>query len=194
MTFGAPDRMAADAPRLAIPVRDAGDDDVAAIQEIYAHYVLNSLASFEEQVPEVDDIARRRAAITDRGMPYLVAEYDGRVRGFAYCAPFRDRSAYRYTVEDSIYVSPETPRRGLGRALLSTLITRAGGLGYRQMVAVIGDSQNRGSIGLHQSLGFREVGVLRSVGWKFGGWVDSVLMQRALPQGGEPPPGGPAGD
>lgn len=187
MTAGVPDLTPTAAP-IAIPVRDAGDDDIPAIQDIYAHYVLNSLASFEEQVPEVDEIARRRAAVLERGMPYLVAECDGRVRGFAYCAPYRDRSAYRYMVEDSIYVSPETPRRGLGRALLSTLITRAGALGYRQMVAVIGDSQNRGSIGLHQNLGFREVGVLRSAGWKFGGWVDSVLMQRALPQGDGPFP------
>lgn len=167
-----------------IIVRDATDADMPAVQAIYAHHVLNGLGSFEEAAPDLAEMLRRRAGIVGRGLPYIVAEADAAVAGFAYGAPYRARPAYRYTVEDSIYVSPAAQRRGVGRALLNALIERCTALGFRQMVSVIGDSNNAASIKLHETLGFRQAGVLRAVGWKFGGWVDSVLMQRPL-GGGE---------
>jgi len=173
----------AQAPDPGVIVRDAADADLPAIQAIYAHHVLNGLGSFEETAPDVAEMTRRRATFLAKGLPYLVAEIDGEVFGFAYGAPYRTRAAYRHTVEDSIYVSPSAARRGIGRALLSALIQRCTAIGYRQMIAVIGDSQNLASVGLHESLGFRNVGVLREVGWKFGGWVDCVLMQLALDGG-----------
>ena len=167
-----------------IIVRDAAEADMPAVQAIYTHHVLNGLGSFEETAPDLDEMLRRRAGIVARGLPYLVAEADSAIAGFAYGAPYRPRPAYRYTVEDSIYVGPAAQRRGVGRALLGALIERCTALGFRQMVSVIGDSNNAASIKLHESLGFRQAGALRAVGWKFGGWVDSVLMQRPL-GGGE---------
>ena len=183
MTISAGDVFFFFTPEAGIVVRDASDDDLPAIQAIYAHHVLNGLGSFEETAPDIAEMTRRRAAFLAKGLPYLVAEVDGEVLGFAYGAPYRTRAAYRHTVEDSIYVSPSAPRRGIGRALLSALIRRCAAMGYRQMIAVIGDSGNLGSVGLHESLGFRHAGVLREVGWKFGGWVDCVLMQLALDGG-----------
>lgn len=178
-------------PRPEILVRDAQDDDMAAIQAIYSHYVRTGLATFEEEAPDTGELHRRRAEVLRRGLPYFVAEQDGRVVGFAYAAPYRARSAYRHTVEDSVYVDHRVLRQGIGKALLSALIERCEALGYRQMVAVIGDSDNDSSIGVHAGLGFREVGRLPAVGFKLGQWVDSVLMQRALGSGSEKLPGRP---
>lgn len=186
--------VASQAP-LPVLVRPATADDMAQIQAIYAYYVTRTAASFEEEVPSVEEMRRRLGEVKARGLPYLVAEEDGEVLGYTYAGPWRPRSAYRYTVEDSIYVAPFVQRRGVGRALLGTLIEACGELGYRRMVAVIGDSANQGSIGLHRSLGFRQEGVLRGVGLKFGRWVDVVIMHRVLgddsrplPDGGEAPP------
>lgn len=165
---------------LSVVVREAGPDDIPDVTAIYAHYVANTAASFEEEPPAAEEMLRRLEAVRARGLPFLVAEHDGRVLGFAYAGPFRTRSAYRYTIEDSIYVAPDAVRRGIGSALLSRLIERCSELGYRQMIAVIGDSENLSSIGLHASLGFRQEGVLRGVGWKFGRWVDVVIMHRPL--------------
>ncbi len=174
-------------------VRDAAHEDIAAIQAIYAHHIAHGLASFEDTPPDEAEIARRRAAILDLGLPYVVAEVDGRVKGFAYAAPYRPRSAYRYSVEDSVYVAPDAMRLGVGRALLGDLIERCQVLGYRQMVAVIGDSGNTPSIDLHAKMGFQPAGTIRSVGFKLGRWVDQVNMQRALGEGDDTPPGPGAG-
>jgi L-amino acid N-acyltransferase YncA len=166
-----------------VVVRDAQDTDMSAVQAIYAHHVLTGLASFEEVPPTVEEMRKRRSEIVAHDLPYLVAEIDGKVIGFAYVGRFRPRSAYRFSVEDSIYMAPEAARRGVGRRLLDTLIDRCTRLGYRQMVAVIGDSGNDGSIGLHAAAGFSRVALLPSIGFKSGRWVDSVLMQRALGDG-----------
>lgn len=164
-------------------IRSSRPDDLARIQAIYAHHVLTGAASFEEVPPSLEEIARRRDEVLARGMPYVVAEMDGRVIGYAYAGPYRLRTAYRYSVEDSIYLDPECMGRGAGRALLSVVIDRCEEAGCRQMIAVIGDSVNASSIGLHRSLGFEPAGLLRAVGFKFGRWVDSVLMQRPLGNG-----------
>jgi L-amino acid N-acyltransferase YncA len=167
-----------------ITLRDSGPADVPAIAAIYAHHVRFGLGSFEEEPPSAAELARRREEVLGRGLPYLVAvDALGTVLGYAYAAPYRTRSAYRYSLEDSIYVAPAASRRGAGRALLAALIERCAGLGYRQMVAVIGDSGNAASIGLHEQAGFRRVGLLPAVGFKHGRWVDSVLMQRPLGPG-----------
>lgn len=180
---------------LPVTIRDATEADMAAVQAIYTFYVTRSAASFEEEPPPVEEMVRRRATTLARGLPYLVAEERGEVLGYTYAGPWRPRSAYRYTVEDSIYVAPFVCRRGIGRALLAALVERCTQLGYRQMIGVIGDSANQGSIGLHRSLGFRQEGVLRGVGLKFGRWVDVVIMHRSLggddrplPDGGIAPP------
>lgn len=164
-------------------VRDSRDADTATIQQIYAHHVLTGLGSFEEVPPTADEIARRRAEVVSQGLPYLVAETGGRIIGYAYAGRFRTRSAYRYSVEDSIYVAPEAQHRGVGRKLLDELIRRCTQFGARQMVAVIGDSDNRASIGVHIAAGFSEVARLPAIGFKFGRWVDCVMMQRALGPG-----------
>lgn len=164
-------------------IRPATPDDLAAIQRIYAHHVVNGFASFEEAAPDLDEMRRRYAALTDAGFPYLVAEVDGRVMGYSYCGPYRPRPAYRFTVENSIYMAPEAAGQGIGRKLLTALIERATALGKRQMVAVIGDSENASSIGLHRALGFRMVGAIEGAGFKHGRWVDSVLMQLPLGPG-----------
>jgi L-amino acid N-acyltransferase YncA len=170
-------------------VRPSRDGDIMAIAAIYGHHVLHGVASFEESPPAPDEIGRRRRDVLDRDLPYLVAERGGRVVGFCYAAPYRLRSAYRFTLEDSIYVDADEIRRGIGRALLSVLIERCGGLGYRQMVAVIGGREQWPSIRLHEALGFARVGLLPAVGFKFGDWVDIVLMQRALGPGATTLPG-----
>jgi L-amino acid N-acyltransferase YncA len=176
--------MSADAPI----IRPSCHEDVPTIAAIYAHHVLNGLASFEEVPPEIEEVARRRGDIVARGLPYLVAEMDGKVLGYCYAGPFRPRVAYRYTVEDSIYIDPAAVGRGIGRVLLAAVLARSEELGYRQMVAVIGGRETVASIRLHAALGFTEVGVLAGVGFKFGRWVDSVLMQRRLGPGTSMPP------
>jgi phosphinothricin acetyltransferase len=191
--------MSVNAHPLPVRIRDARAEDMAAIQAIYTYYVTRSAASFEETPPSVEEMTARWKATVGRGMPYLVAEEEGEVLGYTYAGPFRQRSAYRYTVEDSIYVAPFVVRRGIGGVLLSALIERCTGLGYRQMIAVIGDSGNQGSIALHRANGFGQEGVLRGVGLKFGRWVDVVIMHRTLggddrplPDGGKAPPLSPS--
>lgn len=159
-----------------------------AVHAIYAHAVSTGLASFEEVPPTLEEMRRRFDEVVAQGLPYLAAEAGGRVAGYGYCALYRTRSAYRYSLEDSIYVDRDFQGRGIGRALLEALIERCEGLGYRQLIAVIGDSGNAASVGLHASLGFVRVGTLRSAGFKFGRWVDSVLMQRPLGPGDGSPP------
>ena len=163
-----------------VVVRDAQADDMATIQAIYAHEVSHGLASFEEVPPSLDEMASRRARILGHGLPYLAAELDGRVVGYSYAAAYRERPAYRGTIEDSVYVAEGMQGRGAGRALLAALIVRCEEGPWRQMVAVIGDGANAGSIALHARLGFRCVGTLKAVGFKFGRSIDTVLMQRAL--------------
>lgn len=172
----------------AVLIRDAGDEDMAEVAAIYAHHVLHGLASFEEVPPAVDELMARRAAILRQGLPYLVAEHDGRVAGYCYASSYRPRPAYRYTVEDSIYVADGRHGLGIGSALLDELIVRCTRGPWRQMLAVIGDSGNAASIALHRRAGFQLVGTLDRVGFKFGRWVDSVLMQRPLGSGGATPP------
>ena len=161
-------------------IRPATTADVPAIARIYGHAVRHGTASFELDTPDEPEIERRQTALRDGGFPYLVAETGGTVLGFAYAGPYRLRPAYRWTVEDSIYVDPAAHRRGVGTALLVRLIADSEARGYRQMIAVIGDSEQAGSIALHHATGFRMVGTFRNVGFKFGRWLDSVLMQRAL--------------
>jgi L-amino acid N-acyltransferase YncA len=169
-------------------VRPAVAADLEAIQAIYAHHVLNGLASFEEVPPSRDEMLRRYEDLTARGMPYLVADSGGVVAGYAYCAPYRTRSGYRYAVEDSVYVRPDSIGRGIGSALLAALIGKAEARGYRQMIAVIGDSSHAASVSLHAKHGFLRVGTLRSIGYKLGRWVDTVIMQRPLGDGDATPP------
>ena len=169
-------------------MRPATPDDIGEIHAIYAHHVLNGLASFEEEAPSAPELRRRYDEVTGRGLPYLVADFSGMVAGFAYCTPYRARSAYRYSLEDSVYIHPDAQGRGIGRTLLAELVRRCEALGYRQMIAVIGDSANAASIGLHASAGFLRVGTLRSAGFKFCRWVDGVLMQRPLGAGDGSPP------
>jgi phosphinothricin acetyltransferase len=169
-------------------IRQAEERDAGALASIYGHHVLTGFGTFEEVAPDAAEMARRLAAVTERGLPYRLAEDAGRVLGFAYAAPFRPRAAYRYTVEDSVYVAPDMRGRGVGRAVLSAVLTECEALGLRQVVAVIGDSANAGSIGLHRSLGFEPSGVGRSFGFKLGRWVDIVWMQKALNGGGAGPP------
>jgi phosphinothricin acetyltransferase len=164
-------------------IRDVTDGDMAAIQDIYAHHVLEGLASFEETSPDVAEMTRRRDVILEQGYPYRVCEVEGVVKGYSYASSYNPRSAYRHTVENSVYVDVNALRLGIGRRLLENLIERCTEMGFRQMVAVIGDSANDSSIGLHAALGFKKVGVLASVGFKFGRWVDSVIMQRPLGEG-----------
>lgn len=177
-------------PPLPVLVRDATEADMAQVQAIYTFYVTRTAASFEEVPPTVEEMIRRRAATLERGMPYLVAEDHGEVVGYTYAGPWRPRSAYRYTLEDSIYVAPFVQRRGVGRALLGGLIERCTEMGYRRLIAVIGDSANQSSIALHRAMGFRQEGVLRGVGLKFGRWVDVVMMHRVLGDDTRPLPDG----
>ena len=175
-------------------IRPSLDEDVAAIAAIYGHHVRHGLASFEEVPPAADEIARRRAAIVAGGLPYLVAEVDRRVVGYSYASLFRPRVAYRFTLEDSIYLDAAWTGRGIGRGLLQALIDGSTALGYRQMVGVIGGRETLPSIRLHRALGFAEIGILPAVGFKFGRWVDIVLMQRALGPGADTLPDDARGD
>ena len=164
-------------------IRDAAPADMPVIARIYSHHVLHGLATFELVPPDAEELSRRHAAITALGLPWIVAESEGQVRGYAYAARYRERPAYRHTLEDSIYLDADFTHRGLGTSLLEALIVAAAKTGARQMIAVIGDSGNAPSIRLHARCGFTHAGTLRSVGWKFGRWVDSVIMQRALGAG-----------
>jgi L-amino acid N-acyltransferase YncA len=181
-------RPATDAGVAAVAIRPCREADVAAITEIYHHHVLHGAASFEIDPPDAAEIARRRSTVLDGGYPYLVAEQDGRVVGYAYASAYRPRPAYRNTVENSVYVRPGLERQGIGRMLLAALLEACEQRGFRQVVAVIGDSGNEPSIGLHAHLGFRMAGTLKSAGFKFGRWIDIVLMQRALGPGDDTPP------
>jgi len=171
-------------------VRAAHAADAEALAAIYGHHAENGFGTFEEAAPSPAEMAERMAAITARGLPYFVAEIDGRVAGFAYAGPFRTRAAYRYTVEDSVYIAPDRQRHGVGKALLTAVIAACQTLGLRQMVALIGDSGNAGSIGLHRSCDFMHAGVMNAVGYKAGRWVDVVIMRRPLNGGDSLPPQG----
>lgn len=164
-------------------LRASVDADLAAISEIYAAHVRHGTGSFEELPPTQIEMARRRADILAKDLPYLVVEIDGRVVGYAYASLYRPRSAYRFSVEDSIYVAPDAAGQGVGRLLLDALLVHCIAMGARQMVAIIGDSANQGSIKLHAKAGFRHVGTLEAIGFKFGRWIDSVIMQKTLGPG-----------
>jgi L-amino acid N-acyltransferase YncA len=171
-----------------VEIRASNDGDIAGITAIYRHHVLYGVASFEEIPPDTEEISRRRREILAQGLPYLVAERCGQVLGYCYASRFRARSAYRFALEDSIYIDAAEIGRGIGRALLSELIERCTELGYRQMVAIIGGSDQWPSIRLHERLGFAHIGVLPGVGFKFDSWIDTVVMQRALGPGATAPP------
>jgi phosphinothricin acetyltransferase len=164
-------------------IRPSRDEDVAAITAIYHHQVLTGTGTFEIDPPTEADMANRRADVLSKGLPYLVVENEDRVTGFAYCNWFKPRPAYRFSAEDSIYRAPDVQRTGMGRALLAELCTQAERAGVRKFLAVIGDSANLGSIGVHTALGFSHVGVLKSCGWKFDRWLDVVLMEKPLGAG-----------
>jgi phosphinothricin acetyltransferase len=170
-------------------VRASSEADIAHCAEIYGHHVLHGTASFEVDPPDVAEMKKRRAAVLDLGLPHLVAEREGRILGYAYAGNWRPRPAYKFSVEDSIYIDKDAVGQGVGKALLPALIERCTAAGKRQMVAVIGDSAQTPSIRLHVSCGFEMVGTLKNIGFKFGRWLDSVLMQRALGSSDAPPPG-----
>ena len=165
-------------------IRDSEPADVPAITAIYAYSVMTSLATFDEHPPSVEEMRERRDDVVDIGLPFLVAvDAGGKVLGYAYAAAFRRRTGYRFTLEDSIYVERTATHRGIGTALLTALIDRCAAAGYRQMVAVIADTERTASIGLHEKLGFKMVGVMPAIGYKFRRWIDVVLLQRALGPG-----------
>jgi len=169
-------------------IRASRDDDIPAVAAIYGHWVWHGLASFETDPPDAAELARRRGAMLAAGYPYLVAEQDGALAGYAYASAYRPRPAYRFAVENSVYVAPDGQRGGAGAALLDALVARCEAQGFRLMVAVIGDSANAPSIGLHQRAGFARAGLLPAIGWKHGRWLDSVLMTRVLGPGAATPP------
>jgi L-amino acid N-acyltransferase YncA len=172
----------------ALKVRPATRDDLPAITAIYSRHVLTGLASFEVEPPDVEEMTQRFAAIRELGLPYFIAETGGKLSGYAYAAVYRTRSAYRYTVEDSVYVDNDYAGQGVGSALMPALLDGCAAAGRRQIIAVIGDSANQASIRLHAKFGFRHVGTLPAVGFKFGRWVDSVLMQKEVGEGQRTPP------
>ena len=174
-----------------VSLRPATADDAEALAAIYGDACLHGVGTFEEVPPAAGEMAARLAAVLGRGLPYVLAEIEGQVAGFAYAAPFRLRAAYRFTVEDSVYIHPDFKGRGVGRALLSRVLVDCEALGLRQVIAVIGGSDNEGSIGLHRALGFEMQGVMPGVGHKFGQWRDIVMMQRALNGGLETAPDRP---
>ena len=161
-------------------IRHASKADVTPIQAIYAHHVLHGTGTFEVEPPDVGEMSRRHAAIVEANLPYLVAELDGMILGYGYAGPFRARAAYRYTLEDSIYLHPNWTGQGLGRVLLDHLIAESTSRRFKQMIAVIGDAENHASVRLHAAAGFMEMGTMRQVGYKFDRWIDVVIMQRAL--------------
>jgi L-amino acid N-acyltransferase YncA len=176
-----------------VAVREACAADMAAVQAIYAPHVLRGLATFEEVPPSIDELIARRAAVIGAGLPYLVAEHAGAVVGYSYASAYRPRPAYRYAIEDSVYVADGLAGRGIGAALLAALIARCEAGPWRQMIAIIGDTDNAASIALHRRHGFSLVGTLHAVGFKLGRWVDTVLMQRTLGPGAAAPPGDDGG-
>ena len=173
-------------------IRPSSDADLPAITAIYAHHVLHGTGSFETEPPSVADMTTRRADVLSKGLPYLVVEQDGEIAGFAYGNWFKPRPAYRYSVEDSIYMAPDLQGKGLGRALLAELMARFEAVGIRKVMAIVGDSANTGSVGIHLALGFTQVGIVDSCGWKFGAWRDIVIMQKTLGVGNTQPPNEPA--
>lgn len=166
-----------------LAIRPSREEDIAAITAIYAHHVLHGTGTFETEPPSPADMTSRRADVLAKNLPYLVAEKDGKVLGFAYCNWFKPRPAYRFSAEDSIYVAESARGKGLGAKLLAALSQAAEAAGVRKLIAVIGDSANAGSIGVHRSQGFTHVGVLKDCGWKFGEWRDVVLMEKVLGEG-----------
>lgn len=182
------------APERAAPavlIRPSTAADLPAITAVYGWNVDHGTGTFETEAPDLAEMTRRRDDVLAKGLPWLVAETAGIVRGYAYANHFRPRRAYRFCLEDSIYLAPEATGQGLGRLLLAELIAQCEARGARQMLAVIGDSANAGSIGVHRALGFEHTGLLKSSGWKFDRWLDVVLMQRRLgPGAGEAPPAG----
>ncbi len=185
---GAPQRVGVEPARCACKVRPACDDDLPAITAIYAHHVRTGTASFEEVPPDEAEMRARCTKILDAGLPYLVAEREGKVLGYAYATHYRPRSAYRFTLEDSVYIAADATGQGIGRALLLALIARCEGGPWRQLIANVGDSGNAASLALHTACGFTQTGVLKSVGFKFGRWLDTVFMQRSLRAGDATPP------
>lgn len=177
-------------PRPPMPlIRTCRDEDIPAVTAIYAHHVLHGTATFETQAPDAAEMAQRRQAVQARALPWLVAEGEpGQVLGYAYCNWFKPRTAYRFSAEDSIYLRPDATGRGLGSALLAELGAQAERAGVRKLIAVIGDSANTASIGLHRAGGFAPVGVIAACGWKFGRWLDIVLMEKTLGAGSSTPP------
>lgn len=173
---------------MALLIRPSRDADLPAITAIYAHHVLHGTGTFEIAPPTEEDMATRRAEVLARALPFLVVESEGTVGGYAYCNWFKPRPAYRFSAEDSIYLSPDAKGRGQGRALLAELCRQAELSGVRSLIAVIGDSGNAGSIGVHRSNGFEPVGVLPDCGWKFDRWLDVVIMRRSLGLGATRPP------
>ena len=172
-----------------LQIRPSTDADVTAVTSIYAWNVRHATGTFEIEPPDEAEMARRRGDVLAKGLPWLVVERGGQVAGYAYANPFRPRPAYRFCLENSVYVAPDAVGLGAGRLLLSELLIHAEAAGARQMLAVIGDSANAASIGLHRSLGFEHAGTLRAAGWKFGRWLDVVLMQKSLGPGAGAPPG-----
>lgn len=178
-------------PWPALTVRPGHEADIDAVTAIYSHAVRHGTSSFEIVAPDAAEMARRSSDVIGKGWPWLVAESQGRILGYAYANAFRPRPAYRFTVEDSIYLHADAQGRGVGKALLAELMARCADAGARQMLAVIGDSNSLGSIALHRALGFQTAGMFKAVGWKFGRWLDVVMMQRTLgPPAPVPPPGG----
>jgi len=173
---------------MTVTVRPAGRADIPAITRIYGHSVEHGTASFELTAPDQAEMTRRFDELTTNGFPYLVAVVDGAVVGYAYAGPYRTRPAYRFTVENSVYVAHDSLRRGVGKALLQALIDACTEKGFRLMVAVIGDSDQAASIGLHAAAGFKHAGILENIGYKFERWLDSILMQRPLGPGASEPP------
>jgi len=173
-------------------IRPSRDEDLDTITRIYGHHVLHGTGTFETTPPSVADMTTRRADVLTKGLPWLVVEDGGDVLGFAYGNWFKPRPAYRFSVEDSIYMAPEAAGKGLGRALLAELLAALERAGVRKVMAVIGDSANAGSIGVHRALGFEPAGVISSCGWKFDRWLDIVLMQKPLGAGDSTPPKDPA--
>jgi L-amino acid N-acyltransferase YncA len=169
-------------------IRPSTDADLPAITAIYGHHVLHGTGTFETTPPTETEMTARRADVLGKGLPWLVLEDGGRVLGYAYCQWFKPRPAYRYSAEDSIYLHPDAAGQGLGRQLLAALLAQAEAAGVRKLIAVIGDSANAGSIGVHRALGFQQVGTIASCGWKFGRWLDIVLMDRVIGAGDSAPP------
>lgn len=168
-------------------IRPSREEDIPAITAIYRHHVLHGTGTFETTPPSEADMGARRADVLSKGLPYLVSEDSGKVIGFAYCTWFKPRPAYRFSAEDSIYMAADVGGKGHGRSLLEALVAQAQAVGIRKLIAVIGDSANAGSVGVHRAVGFGPVGVLKSCGWKFGKWLDVVLMEKALGQGDTTP-------